>query len=485
MKKYANLIHLLESFALSAVLTFFLFFMKRGDDSFFAVTLGFSAFAFLFMMLMIYIDGDKRDRGICKLFPIARSDLSFYGMLLQYALSISFAVAHNLGSVPISAVVVIYSLLPIIELAVIFIPAPKDAPPSAPTNERSELKVKSLGYYSTVLRNLIKKCEYQSLSQVMEHTADLLSRLDPEFSVQLDALENDISHKCVKIENALLTHNDAQLLVLERDLTAMTELVEKRIASYKYCLKDEGFYHTDDEVAMGQIDLLLDKFGLEYEEDLPTLNAPFEGEFFYQKALKFASDEYAALLADYNQQIILRLEQETADRRIRSEKRQTVLHNCSHAISALLVALAAGFTLFWHFSLQPNGLILSENEDGSYSVVGYNPIYGDELTVPESIKGKPITMFGREALMNSSIRKVTLPEGVVTVEYQSLKNCTKLETLVLPKSVTAIENYVFCYDDALTRIYYRGSAEEWEKIKIGKLGNDELEKIEIVYDYKD
>lgn len=484
MKKNPNLVHLLESFALSALLTFFLFFMKRGEDAFFAITIGFSAFAFLFSMLMIYIDGDKTERGVCKLLPIARSDLAFYAQLLQFALAIVFSILHNLSEVSISVVTVIYSILPVVEFIILFIPAPREATPPAPTNEGGVLRAKSFDYYAGQLRKLIQKCEYESLSNVMEKTADLLSRLDTEFCVQPDALENDVSHKCVKIENALLTHNASQLVLLERELSATVELIEKRLQSHKYCLKEDDFYAVNDEIAMSQIDLLLDKLGLEYEEDLPTAQAPIDGEFFYKKALKFASEEYAALLADYNRRIVERIEKEAADQAARRLKKQSLIGRACHIV-CLLLALAIGTaTLLWHTVLQPNGLVLTENDDGSYSVVGYNPIYGDDLTIPATIGNKHITSVGREALMKHSLRRIELAEGIETIEYQSIRDCIKLEEIILPKSLTSIENYAFKADVSLKKVYFRGSEADWEKVSVGNLGNDEFEKIEIEFEYQ-
>lgn len=485
MKKNPNLIHLLEEFALTALLAFFLFFMRRGDDAFFSVTFGFSLFAFIFLMLMIYIDGDKKDRGMCKLIPLARSDLSFYALLIQYALAVGFAVWHNLTDISIPTVTVIYTLPILIELVLILIPAPKEAAPPPPTNEGSSLKVKSLDYYAKILRGLIGKCEFESLSKVMEETADLLTRIDPEFSVQLDALENDISHKCVKIENALLTSNASQLVLLERELKATVELIEKRCASYKYCLKDEGFYHTDDEIAMRMIDLLLDKMKLEYEEDLPTLNAPIDGEFFYRKALCFASDEYAALLADYNRQIVEKLEKKAVDQAARAKKRLSRLQIGGHAATLLLVALMSGVTLLWHTLLQPNGLMIAENDDGTLTVIGYNAIYGDELTIPAEIRGKQVAVIGKEALLGSELSKVVLSEGIEVIEYQAIRDCPELETLVLPRSLSSIGNYAFKNDALLTKVYYRGSEEEWAKVTIGTLGNDEFKRLEVEFEYKD
>lgn len=484
MNKNANLIHLLESFVLSALLGFFLFFMKRGEGLFFPLTIGFSVFAFLFLLLMIYIDGDKPDRVRCGLIPIARSDLAFYGLLAEFALTAALSVVHNLLDLSIAFAVTLYSLPIIAMLLLILIPAPKDAPPPAATNEKSVLKAKSLDYYAAQFRKLIPKCEYQSLSDAMEKLAGLLSAIDPEFSIQLDALENDISNKCVKIENALLTHNTTQQALLERELSTTVELIEKRVESYKYCLTTEGFYHVDDEIAMAQIDKLLDKLGLEYEDDLPSLSAPFEDEFYYRKALRFASEEYAALLASYNAQIVERLKKEEADRVLRASKHQSCLQKVSHLLSVVFVAALAGITLFWHTSLQPQGLMLKENEDGTLTLTGYNPIYGDELVLPESVKGKQITVIGEEALMDSSLRSLELPEGVHTIEYQAMVQCGELETLILPKSLATIGNYAFHSDDSLTRVCYRGSEEEWKQVTVGNLGNDEFYEIEVEFDYQ-
>ena len=89
----------------------------------------------------------------------------------------------------------------------------------------------------------------------------------------------------------------------------------------------------------------------------------------------------------------------------------------------------------------------------------------------------------------SSLRAITIPDGVTSIEYraffgcQSLTNitipasvksigteafydCSSLTSIVLPDSVTSIEWWVFCGCKSLTDITFQGTIAQWKKINI-------------------
>ena len=232
---------------------------------------------------------------------------------------------------------------------------------------------------------------------------------------------------------------------------------------------------------MRQIDLLLDKLGLEYEEDLPTAAAPFDGEFFYRKALRFASEDYRNLLDSYNCQIIERLENEEKARILRREHRMRFLHRGGHVVAAVLIASVVIIPLLWHFVVQPRGLVTTPDDAGNLIVVGYNPFYSDDLVIPAKLNGKKVIAVGENALKASDLTSLTLEEGVERLEYQSLRNSVSLTTIHLPRSITLIGNYATYEMDSLRVIYYAGSEEDWKKIEIGVNGNKPLKSVKIEY----
>ena len=60
---------------------------------------------------------------------------------------------------------------------------------------------------------------------------------------------------------------------------------------------------------------------------------------------------------------------------------------------------------------------------------------------------------------------------ITTLPYGVFSNCLKLKTIFLPKTLTTIENYVFYKCDSLEKIIYMGTIEDWNKITIASQGN--------------
>lgn len=477
MKK-RNLYHFFECIVLSSLFFFFAFFIKMRSDLFFTFTLIFSAIPALAQIVYLYIVGDSEKEHPCHLLPLDASDVLFLYYLLQTACATVFLVIHHFSDFSPWTAFAIYLILLLLTALLLFFPELKEPEPT-PDNELDEVSDKRLRYYANYLGKLCRKCQYAPLGTVMTEVAELLPRIDPSFSVQLQILENDLSSKCVKIENALLTGEHTKLPLLTREMEASLAYIQKRLHDYHYILTDEGFCPTDDEIANTQIDSLLDKLGLEYEEDLPTLDAPFTEEFFYRKALLFATDEYKILLADYNQQIIDRI---AAEERAKADRRNHGLRHlrrCSHIAALGLIAAVIALPLYWHFGLEPYGLITTEDEQGNLTVTGYNSFYGDELVIPAEIHGKKVISVGRDSLKDCDLTSLTLEEGIERLEYQAIRDNLELTYLSLPSTLKEIGNFTFYKLDALHTVYYAGSQEEWEAIQIGSNGNWALEKATI------
>ena len=107
-----------------------------------------------------------------------------------------------------------------------------------------------------------------------------------------------------------------------------------------------------------------------------------------------------------------------------------------------------------------------------------------EIIIPDSVK-----IIGDGAFYNSELVRVIIPESVTKLgagafEYcadleeavinakleaipeRCFKNCTKLKSVVIPDSVTSIEKSAFAYDKKLKKIYYTGTKEQWNDVKI-------------------
>ena len=482
MKK-RNLLHFIECLLLFPLFLFLAFFMRLENDLFFTLAWGFPALAVIMQIVYLYVVADSEKAHPCGLIPIDVSDLLFLYLLLQTGCSVAFLTVRNVSGFSVWTALTVYLLLLIVTVLLMVIPAPAEPPVPAPTNERDDVSEKKLSYYANYLKRLCRKCEYAPLNEIMIAISALLVRLDTAFSVQLQTLEDDISSKCVKVENALLTGDHTKLPLLTRELEATLDYMQKRVDDYRYLLTDEGFCQENDEIAMAQIDHVLDKLGLEYEEDLPTVDAPFINEFFYQKAILFASEDYRNLLESYNAQIVQRLADEQTAREVRRDHRMRHLRRASHAISVLLMACCIALPAIWHLSVRPQGFSYTLEEDtGSVIITGYNPFYGDDLTIPATLNDKKVIAVGKDSLKGGTLTSLTLEEGVERLEYQSIRDNESLTTLTLPKSLIEVGNYATYNLPALT-VYYAGTEEDWAKINIKQTGNanDRLVNATIYY----
>ncbi|MGN0607000.1 MAG: leucine-rich repeat protein [Oscillospiraceae bacterium] len=77
-----------------------------------------------------------------------------------------------------------------------------------------------------------------------------------------------------------------------------------------------------------------------------------------------------------------------------------------------------------------------------------------------------VTIIEERAFEGSGLKKVMVPEGISYLSKGVFNNCTSLGKIYLPSSLKTIQEYALVGCDSLTDIYYQGSEEEWQEIKI-------------------
>ena len=82
----------------------------------------------------------------------------------------------------------------------------------------------------------------------------------------------------------------------------------------------------------------------------------------------------------------------------------------------------------------------------------------------------------------TGLTSITIPDSVTSVDYCAFSGCTGLTSITIPDSVTMINWYAFDGCNGLTDVYYTGSEEQWNKIKIYK-PNEPILNATIHYNY--
>ena len=75
------------------------------------------------------------------------------------------------------------------------------------------------------------------------------------------------------------------------------------------------------------------------------------------------------------------------------------------------------------------------------------------------------------------MKRIDISDGVSKIEQSTFYDCYNLEEIFIPSSVKSIENRAFYNCEKLTSVYFNGTKDAWNKVKIGT-ENDSIESIE-------
>ena len=78
------------------------------------------------------------------------------------------------------------------------------------------------------------------------------------------------------------------------------------------------------------------------------------------------------------------------------------------------------------------------------------------------------------------IKEFVIPNNVMSIGDYAFTHCDNLNSVTIPSSVTSIGGYAFSRCDRLKDVYYEGSKEDWNNMKISS-GNNKLLNITIHY----
>lgn len=103
---------------------------------------------------------------------------------------------------------------------------------------------------------------------------------------------------------------------------------------------------------------------------------------------------------------------------------------------------------------------------------GFGPIGDTSNQVGKITLSDNLTEIPDFSFSFCGIETITIGSKVTNINYSAFYGCGNLESVVIPQSVTKITSYAFYKCPSLSTVYYKGTAEEWGAITIGKSGND-------------
>ena len=95
--------------------------------------------------------------------------------------------------------------------------------------------------------------------------------------------------------------------------------------------------------------------------------------------------------------------------------------------------------------------------------------------IPEGVQ-----VVGDISFEESMLTEVVIPNTVTAIEQYAFRFNKELKTIEIPTSVTTIGERAFEGCDALATVYYGGTAEQWAAIAIGNY-NSALEKATVIF----
>ena len=91
--------------------------------------------------------------------------------------------------------------------------------------------------------------------------------------------------------------------------------------------------------------------------------------------------------------------------------------------------------------------------DGTYGVKAGNVLLLDEIVIPASYEGLPVTQILPYGFANAAfLTRIVIPNSVTTIGKYAFSGCIRLTSVTLPDSVTKIGTAAFAYCEQLTDV---------------------------------
>ena len=150
---------------------------------------------------------------------------------------------------------------------------------------------------------------------------------------------------------------------------------------------------------------------------------------------------------------------------IKSKQSNILIPNFVKTIIVLVASIIIPCIIF----ATPKVLYMEYGE--GYEVLRYTRgfITEEELVIPKEYKGKPVIAIEENAFINSTIKKVTLPETLEVIKTKAFYNANQLKEITIPSKVTEIRASAF---EDCTRLVTVNLPEGLETIRASAFANN-------------
>lgn len=95
-----------------------------------------------------------------------------------------------------------------------------------------------------------------------------------------------------------------------------------------------------------------------------------------------------------------------------------------------------------------NDYIVEKKSNGHYYITKFCGFEEEEMTIPNMIDGKSITVIGEGAFRGcTAVKKIRISEGIAVLDKEAFKECSALEEVILPETLVGISGGVFWETD--------------------------------------
>ena len=129
------------------------------------------------------------------------------------------------------------------------------------------------------------------------------------------------------------------------------------------------------------------------------------------------------------------------------------------------VRITEGVTNIGHYTFFGTSIV-SIDIPNSVTSIGFGSFLGcsslESVYIPNSVT----SIYGYAFASCTSLASIAIPDSVTTIEGYAFNDCTSLISIIIPDRVTSIFSNAFIGCTSLNDVYYSGTAEQWQQIKI-------------------